>query len=143
MRKPERQSANRSCSRGRGLTVGADETQNGSVVFELFRWARGPAIAIGRPCRDILFDGTSNGVLFSSGGAELVELGRRTGASLDTASTDEHKAFGLATVRCSSTSPIVLPSLHNPLMVHPKAIPWGCEAQAEGRQKECTATYRR
>ena len=64
-----------------------------------------------------------------------MELGRRTGASLDTAST-EHKAFGLATVRCSSTSPIVLPSLHNPLMVHPKAIPWGCEAQAEGRQKE-------
>ena len=142
MRKPERQSANRSRSRGRGLTVGADETQNGSVVFEPFRLARGPAIAIHRPCRDILFDGASNGVLFSSGGAELVELGRRTGASLDTAST-EHKVFGLATVRCSSTSPIVLPSQHNPLMVHPKAIPWGCEAQAEGRQKECTATDRR
>ena len=54
---------------------------------------------------------------------------------MDTAST-EHEASGLKTVRCSSPSLIVLSSLQNPPMLHPKAIPWGCKARAEGRQKD-------
>ena len=55
--------------------MGDIEMQNGSVVLEPFRWAHDPAVAFCRPCRDVLFNEDSNGVLFSSGGAKLAELG--------------------------------------------------------------------
>jgi hypothetical protein len=71
---------------------------------------------------------------FSAPGAQKwwsSDAGQVTGAAVDTASTG-HEAIGLETVRCS-TSLIVLPSLQNLPMVHPKRSFGG--ARPEGRLK--------